>query len=443
MSLPTNLLTIENTLRDLYSQKRPHSLVWRIELIIVGHPWQPALLDELEIFPKFVWKSRFAQAPLAGIGQVLSGGLEEMQAVLEQAEEGTCLFGGMRFDSARPPSEEWEDFPEELFFIPQWEITPVAEGLRLALHGKHGEGLPPNMADFLTTLFPETHKQPHQISTEPAVAVTRSDRPGFQDWSNAVDSALQEISNGHFEKVVLARESRLQFLSPVAPFQFFEKLTSSASRCFHFCIQPTASSGAFLGVSPELLVRRQGRTIESEAIAGTRPRSLDMAEDLRLERQLLEVPKERHEHQVVVDALERTFAHFCTHHEVSAQPQVLKLARLQHLQTGITGELRPSVSDATILAHLHPTPATCGRPSDAALRFLRNTETFDRGWYAGPIGMVSKTTAEFAVAIRSIHIRNLDMDVFAGAGIVDASNAENEWAELECKISAPLHLLNL
>jgi menaquinone-specific isochorismate synthase len=99
------------------------------------------------------------------------------------------------------------------------------------------------------------------------------------------------------------------------------------------------------------------------------------------------------------------------------------------------------VGDDTILRAFHPTPATCGSPCDEAARFIEEHEPFDRGWYAGPLGFVSRDEAEFAVAIRSMLWLGRKTHVFAGAGIVVGSESEREWNELEDKIAGVLHLL--
>jgi len=219
-------------------------------------------------------------------------------------------------------------------------------------------------------------------------------------------------------------------------------LMGAAPACFHFSFQPSASAGAFLGASPELLYRRMGARLESEAVAGTRPRSLDAAEDERLESQLLKLSKEQLEHRLVVEALEQTFRSLCVDYACDEKPGVLKLSRVQHLRTAVSGTLRGAVDDAAILEAFHPTPATCGAPVADALRFISDHENFDRGWYAGPFGCVSKDSTEFAVAIRSMLAKGSQVEVFAGAGIVEGSDPEREWFELEDKISGVLNVLS-
>jgi len=272
--------------------------------------------------------------------------------------------------------------------------------------------------------------------------LTRWDQPDFHKWSETVLLALESFRTGPLSKVVLARKSCLELTETVTPFALTEILAGGAPACFHFCLQPSATSGAFLGASPELLFRREGARLESEAVAGTRPRSLDTVEDARLESQLLQISKEQLEHRLVVESLTRTFQGLCSSSTQDEGPSVLKLSRVQHLRTAFSGELKSGVGDDEILKRFHPTPATCGFPCEDAVRFIAGNEPFDRGWYAGPFGCASREESEFAVAIRSMLWRGRHLHLYAGAGIVEGSDPEREWNELEDKISGVLHLLS-
>jgi isochorismate synthase EntC len=91
-----------------------------------------------------------------------------------------------------------------------------------------------------------------------------------------------------------------------------------------------------------------------------------------------------------------------------------------------------------LVERLHPTPAVCGWPTDAALRVIESHERFERGWYAGPLGWIDGAgDGEFAVALRSALVRGERGWLFAGAGIMGDSRPEDELAEIELKL-APL-----
>ena len=396
--------------------------------------FSPRWLDCAPLFPRFFWRSRSGGDQTLAMGSAAFGSLADLLEILDDGDPGIRVFGGCRFDAASHNSSDWADFPDEYFFVPKAEIIRSGGRTTLAVNLSDNETDLSDVSQWIERLG-DTGAAPR-----PGV-LTRWDQPNFTGWAEAVDRALQEFQSGPLEKVVLARKSCLELTETITPFALVEILAGGAPACFHFCLQPTANSGAFLGASPELLFRREGSRLESEAVAGTRPRSLDTVEDERLESQLLKMSKEQLEHRLVVDSLETTFRNLCAEFSQDTAPSVLKLSRVQHLRTAIAGQLNDGVGDDAILRAFHPTPATCGSPCAAAARFIAENEPFDRGWYAGQVGFVSRDEAEFAVAIRSMLWLGRKTHVYAGAGIVDGSESEREWNELEDKIAGVLHLL--
>jgi menaquinone-specific isochorismate synthase len=392
----------------------------------------PLWLESAPLFPKIFWRSRSGGAPLLAFGQVATGSMTELSALLAKSNSGIRVYGGSRF-ALHSSSEKWP-FPNEVYFIPKVEVTREGALTKLAIHFTRDDFETSAVSTWLTGI----DSSPKQ--RKPGI-LTRSDQPHFSLWSEAVHMALGQISAGDLAKVVLARQSTFELAEQISPYALLALLMGETPACFHFCFEPTNTSGAFLGASPEQLYRRQGRSIESEAVAGTRPRSLDPAEDTRLESQLREFTKEQLEHRLVVDELARAFRKICADFSHDEKPAVLKLSRLQHLRTQLRGELADGLSDEAILEALHPTPATCGSPTLEARSFIEKNELFDRGWYAGPLGWISRDDAEFCVAIRSMYRIENRLNVFAGAGIVEGSDAEREWMELEDKISGVIHIL--
>ncbi|PSQ98457.1 MAG: isochorismate synthase, partial [Bacteroidetes bacterium SW_7_64_58] len=195
-----------------------------------------------------------------------------------------------------------------------------------------------------------------------------------------------------------------------------------------------ADGPAFVGASPERLFRREGRTVVSEAVAGTRPRGETEEEDAALRRELLQNPKERREHAFVEDAIRSDLEQVCTAVRSPNGTGELALARGRHLHSRITGTLRSETSTTDLLEVLHPTPAVGGVPTDNAVAAIRAQEPFDRGWYAGPVGWVGRDAAEFAVALRAGLVEDNQIALFSGAGIVEGSTPEREWEEIEQKI---------
>ncbi|MFB2857244.1 isochorismate synthase, partial [Aeromonas allosaccharophila] len=261
-------------------------------------------------------------------------------------------------------------------------------------------------------------------------------------WQTLVERVTAPDFQAHTPKVVLSRESVLT--SPnhdadINPWAMLDQWARHAQDCFHFGFQFSPEQ-AFIACSPERLYRREGSHLFTEALAGTIRRSGDEEVDAQLAAELLADSKNRLENRLVhADILSRLAP--LAHDATLTEPRILKLRLLQHLKCDIEAELKPRVCDWQLLDALHPTPAVGGAPREAALAFIREFEPYDRGWYAGACGMLSRETSEFSVAIRSARIQPGSVTLFAGAGIVAGSEPVAEWAELDNKIANVLSLL--
>jgi menaquinone-specific isochorismate synthase len=241
-------------------------------------------------------------------------------------------------------------------------------------------------------------------------------------------------------KVVLARESQLTTTQAINPWDLLAAMQPLTPACFHFAFAFSAEA-CLLASSPERLYRRHERDLESEALAGTILRTGDEAVDQELACQLLADNKNRLENRLVhADILTRLEG--LAEQATLSPPRIIKLRRLQHLRRDITAQLKPEVTDAQLLATLHPTPAVGGTPRRKALAFIRQHEPFARGWYAGACGLISEDVAEFAVAIRCALLTPDTLRLYAGAGIVSGSEPAAEWQELDDKLANLLGLLS-
>jgi menaquinone-specific isochorismate synthase len=165
-------------------------------------------------------------------------------------------------------------------------------------------------------------------------------------------------------------------------------------------------------------------------------------EDEALGKRLLDDPKEESEHGAVVAMIHKVLSRLSLSAVTPGPRHLLRLSRVQHLMTGFEAELRPGIRDSDILGLLHPTPATCGLPLARALEWIRNHESFPRGYYAGPIGWMTRRRSCFAVGLRSALVKGRTIDLFAGAGIVEGSDPGREWGELDSKIGDWISLLS-
>jgi menaquinone-specific isochorismate synthase len=254
-------------------------------------------------------------------------------------------------------------------------------------------------------------------------------------WADAIDAALSSIAAGRIEKVVLARTRRYACGSTIDPVHVLSVLRDEEPDAYHLLVE-CGIGRAFVAASPERLFGRVGRTVRSEAVAGTCARGPDAPSDESLADRLLASDKNRREHDIVTRCIESALRPMTTELSAAASPRVIRCAYVQHLSTPISGELRDGIDDGTVLGRLHPTPAVCGLPVGEARAFIAAHEAFPRGMYAGAVGLVTAGASEFAVGIRSALIDGDMMTAFAGAGIVAGSEADSEWLETARKLES-------
>lgn len=251
-------------------------------------------------------------------------------------------------------------------------------------------------------------------------------------WIAGVEKALALIRRSELEKVVLARTCTLELAEAPDPFALTAALKQKAQGAFVFCVQ--SDTEAFLGATPERLFVRNQRQILSEAIAGTRRRGKTSSEDTKLGKQLLKSEKDLREFSPVQIYLQNALSPLCVAPPSFTPISIHQTQNVQHLYSRCSGRLKETVTDEEILLHLHPTPALCGTPKNKAYSVIRELEPFERGLYGGAIGWTTPEASEWIVGIRSCLIRGRTATLFSGTGIVEGSDPEEEWDELNQKL---------
>ncbi|MDF1544851.1 MAG: isochorismate synthase [bacterium] len=391
--------------------------------------------------PKTYWAERDQSTRTAGLGASDIFGANdqvEYESVFQyvSARLGDNIkqgryFGGFSFLPGSHHSNGWELFGACRFVLPRFEIISDGSGCRFICNL-----IPERDSAQIDRILSELEQISFESLPQPPVRlqiVSQVDNPDQQGWEETVDLALKEFESSRLNKIVLARQSCLELSGTVTAPQVMKQLSSRATDCFHFLFESIDSRAAFLGASPELLYHRRGRCIETEAVAGTRSRGSDPSDDLRLGKKLLNSEKELREQAIVASDILDSLQNLAD--EINqTELGLLKLSKVQHLVRRFKAVLKDSVLDAEILRAIHPTPAVGGAPTRAALDKIAQLESFDRGWYAGPVGWVSHDQALFAVAIRSGLLSGKDLCLYSGAGIVEGSRAEAEWKELNKKL---------
>jgi menaquinone-specific isochorismate synthase len=255
-------------------------------------------------------------------------------------------------------------------------------------------------------------------------------------WLGVVGEARDAVRRGELEKVVLARDLKIWSKTPFDVGELLLRLSARFPECFTF------SCEGLVGATPELLIRRRGRDVESLVLAGSARRGDSDQEDASIGRELLASHKDLTEHEPAVRSVVERLRPLCDPVRASDAPQLLRLNNVQHLATPITGHLRTGLTSLEIAGRLQPTAAVGGLPRDEALGFIREKEDLDRGRYAGPVGWVDREgDGEWGIALRCAELGDTTGRLFAGVGVVAESVPEEELEETRLKLRAMMSAL--
>ncbi|GAB3717752.1 isochorismate synthase [Amycolatopsis oliviviridis] len=259
----------------------------------------------------------------------------------------------------------------------------------------------------------------------------------------AVRAAVSALSDRDLRKVVLARALDLDFAAAVPVADVVRNLANGNPRHTTYAAQ-LPGGRTLVGATPELLLSRTGGAVLSRPHAGSMPRSADPAIDRAHGEALLASEKDHLEHAVVVESVVEILRPFCRALDVRG-PELVSTPAIWHLSTTVTGELiDQDVTALDLAAALHPTPAICGTPTGAARSLVRELEPFDREYYAGAVGWVDAAgDGEWAVGIRCAEIADTSMRLYAGGGIVPASDPRTELDETSAKFRTLLAAMGL
>ncbi|HXT52813.1 MAG TPA: chorismate-binding protein [Thermoanaerobaculia bacterium] len=290
-----------------------------------------------------------------------------------------------------------------------------------------------------------------ELPADPPVAAllppASLDGPAYQQ---AVRDAQEHIVAGDIFQVVLAR--RFATATSAAPLALYRalRLVNPSPYMVLLELPATASHAAqpfaLVGASPEMLVRVEGRRVETRPIAGTRRRGGDPEEDRRLAAELLADAKERAEHLMLVDLGRNDLGRVAAPGSVRVASfmEVERYSHVMHLVSSVVGELAPGCSALDALLACFPAGTVSGAPKVRAMEIVDALEAAPRGPYAGAVGYVSfGGDMDTCITIRTLEVRGSAVAVEAGAGIVADSDPASEQRETESKAAAMLAALAL
>jgi salicylate biosynthesis isochorismate synthase/menaquinone-specific isochorismate synthase len=358
------------------------------------------------------------------------------------AGAGAVWVGGFAFDPEGGSASAWSSLAPASLVLPELSFCRSGKETFLTLNALVQPGDDPDartsaLAARLAGLRddPLPLLDPHPTSR---MTISSARPPG--DFERMISAATERIGAGEMSKVVLAREVLVSAGAAHDPAALFGAMREQFPSCFCFCCG--TPEAAFIGASPELLLRRSGASVSTVALAGSTRRSSDPAVDDHLGEQLLRSDKDRREHAIVAERIARALRPHAVWVEAGPEPEIVKVANIQHLATPVVAQLAEPRSAVELAGVLHPTPAVGGEPWPAAAKAIAELEQMDRGWYAGPVGWMDSTEdGEFCVALRSALLRDREAHLYAGVGVVAGSDPAAELAETEIKLGALLPLL--
>ncbi len=359
---------------------------------------------------------------------------------------GLIACGGFAFapDGARAP--HWRGFAAASLVVPEVAIARGTHGggrrVVLTLTAQAcPDDLPEDLLERLCARVEalRTRALP-LLDPDPAGEFVLASAMPPEHYEQAVSQAVALACEGTLEKIVLAREVLVHAPAPYDPAAVFGVLRSEFPSCFCFCVG--RGEATLVAASPELLLRREGHRVSTLALAGSTRRSADPAVDAHLGEQLLRDPSYREEHAIVARRIERTLRAHAIWVAAAPEPQLVRIANIQHLATPIRAQLAGPLDTLALAEAMHPTPAVGGEPLARAAPLIPALEGLDRGWYAGPVGWTDANgDGELCVALRCALLRGAEARCYAGNGIVRDSDPSRELAETEIKLQALLPLL--
>jgi menaquinone-specific isochorismate synthase len=328
----------------------------------------------------------------------------------------------------------WQDFPEQYFFVPRFFVEGNFNTQQFTYHDE--DTTEPEDKAWENFLL-ETQQSTDNDQQQPLHAVLSPHAK--REWDELCEKIENSLLRKELEKVVPARKKTFIAQEKVDSGAIFCKLLKQAGPTLNiFAFRHNRD--VFLGATPEVLFSAQkdvdGFKVQVPAIAGTRAPGEDLG------RELLNSEKDLREHEVVVRFIANKLRAIGSSVDVPSAPVLLKLPKLQHLFTPVTAHIKNHARVLSLLDALHPTPAVGGYPQAPAMELLARHELWERGYFASPLGFTFGKTGEscFVVGIRSCLVSQEKVHVFAGAGYVAGSSADDEWDETQVKIDSVLQI---
>ncbi len=384
--------------------------------------WQSSL-DPLDQLQELL--SAFSPAPVAGLPAFYGGAV------------GFLAYDVVKkFESLPDNARDDTGFADALFMVPGLllvhdnlkntlvivALVPVAG--ESDLEGCYGRGL--EMIDRLL----EQLQTPVNYDPPPADPgkLEISSNVSRDEFVGMVERATEYVRAGDVIQVVLSQRFRCE--PEIDSFTLYRALRLVNPSPYLYYLK--FDDELLVGSSPELLVRKTGDTVEVRPIAGTRPRGATDEEDRKLAAELLADPKERAEHIMLVDLGRNDVGRIAAYGQVQVDElmTIERYSHVMHLVSHVQGRLREGLDMYDVFRACFPAGTVSGAPKIRAMEIIDELEPSRRGPYAGAVGYFGFSgNMDFAIAIRTVMIKNRRLYFQAGAGIVADSDPQKEYEE--------------
>lgn len=284
---------------------------------------------------------------------------------------------------------------------------------------------------------PAKHPNPKQV--EEADFISGFTEQGFKD---AVVKAKEYITDGDIMQVVLSQRMTIPYTA--APINLYRALRCLNPSPYMFYLN--LHDFHIVGSSPEILVRLEDDGVTVRPIAGTRKRGATPEQDLALEQELLADPKELAEHLMLIDLGRNDTGRVSEIGTVQLTDKMVveRYSHVMHIVSNVTGQLKGGYSAFDVLAATFPAGTVSGAPKIRAMEIINELEPVKRGIYAGAVGYVAWSgNLDTAIAIRTAVVKDQQLTIQAGAGIVYDSVPQSEWDETINKARAVFRAVSM
>lgn len=379
--------------------------------------------------------------PLRALDEAISGFTSDLPHKFVGGMVGFCTYETItHYARVKTPPYELYSCDEVFFFFT--ELVLVYDNFSSTIEIIAPKDNAREIIKNTKELIFKTSVRPLEISIDGFKDIELSSSMTDEEFIKSVAKIKEYIKEGDIIQAVLSRAFYMQ--AEIDPVMLYRALRYVNPSPYMFFLELGEIS--IVGSSPEALVKVQDKKVLTRPIAGTRKRGKDENEDKELELELINDPKERAEHIMLVDLARNDLSKVCIPGsvKVTSLMQIEKFSHVMHIVSDVEGILKENISPTQVLKAMLPAGTVSGAPKIRAMQILSELEPHRRGIYAGAVGYISfNKNMDMAIAIRTAIIKGDKVFIQAGAGIVADSLPELELKEVKNKASAIIKALKI